>query len=117
MRAKRWDDERGSVTAEFALTIPAVLLVLGIVIGGITLAAQRVTLAAAAGDVARLEARGDTRIAAARIAELPSTVTLSRERIGELLCVTARSAPGRGLLAVLTVSARSCAALSLAVEG
>ncbi|MGO3146307.1 MAG: TadE/TadG family type IV pilus assembly protein [Leucobacter sp.] len=107
-------DERGSVTAEFAITVPAVLLVLGIVIGGIHLAAERVALVSLAGDVARLEARGDSSLAASRIASDGRSPTIRREHDGGVLCVEATSAPRPGLLAAIQVQGRGCAALSAA---
>lgn len=95
--------------------IPAVLLVLGVAIGGIHLAAQRVALASLAGEVARLEARGDAAAAAERIVAAAGTPEITRTQSGDVLCVAARSSPGRGLLGALRVSAESCAAVSYAV--
>lgn len=103
-------EERGAVTAEFALTIPAVLLILGIAVGSIFLAAERVSLVSLAGEVARLEARGDTVLASARLAEKPAAA-IERTNDGRILCVTAVSRPGPGLLAAVTVSGRGCAAV------
>lgn len=108
-------EQRGAVTAEFALTIPAVLLILGLAVGSIYLAAERVSLVSLAGEVARLEARGDTALATARIAEQPGA-TIERTNDGRLLCVTAVSRPGPGLLAAVTVSGRGCAAIAV-IEG
>ena len=115
--AGRWrawlsGDDRGGVTAEFAITLPVVLLVLGVVIGGLTLASYRVGITGLAGDLARLEARGDTAQAAARLDEHTGPVALSRSTSGSLHCVTAHASPGSGLLAALSVEARSCAARS-----
>ncbi|MBK0420229.1 pilus assembly protein [Leucobacter sp. CSA1] len=111
------DDERGAVTAEFAIVLPAVLLVLGLVIGGILLAAHRVVLTSAAADLARLEARGDAELAAARLSELGGGIRADRESIGGLLCVTLGSRPGGGALAVVEITARGCAARSDAGRG
>lgn len=104
-------DERGSVTAEFALTIPVMLLVLGLAVGSVYLAAERVSLVSLAGEVARLEARGDTVLAAARLAEHPEA-GIARTNDGRMLCVTAVSKPAAGVLAVISVSGRGCAAIS-----
>ena len=104
------------MTAEFAITIPVVLLVLGIVIGGIHLAAERVALISLAGDVARLEARGDSSLAALRIASDGRSAAIRRENDGRVLCVEATSAPRPGLLAAIQVRGRGCAALSAAAE-
>lgn len=107
-------DRRGSVTAEFAITVPAVLLVLGLVIGSVQLAAERVSLTALAGDVARLEARGDAALAAARIASFTGNPRLARSGGSEVLCVEASSGPRAGVLSAVSVTGRGCAARSAA---
>ncbi|MFV0432374.1 MAG: TadE/TadG family type IV pilus assembly protein [Leucobacter sp.] len=104
-------DERGTVTAEFAIVLPAVLAVLGLVIGALLLASHRVALVSVAADVARLEARGDEDAAKARLGEARG-VRAERERRGALHCVTLRSSPAGGALAAISVSARACAATS-----
>lgn len=93
--------------------VPAVLLVLGIAIGGIHLAAQRVALTSLAGELARLEARGDVALAAAHLARASGSPQVERASHGDLYCVTVRSRPPRGLLAAISVSARSCAAITM----
>lgn len=105
-------DERGTVTAEFAIVLPAILVVLGLTIGGILIAAHRITLISLAGQVSRLEARGDGDRAAAVLAEWGSRIEVSRSRAGGLHCVTLRSRPGGGLLAGIGVESLSCAAIS-----
>ena len=103
--------DRGAVSAEFAVLLPAVLVVLALVIGGILLATQRLTLTAAAAELARLEARGDAAQAAARIERLPSGTSVSRSRDDQMLCVTLDAAPGNGPLAVVRIGSRGCAAV------
>lgn len=105
-------DERGTVTAEFAVVMPAVLVVLGLVIGGVFIAAHRITLVSLAAEVARLEARGDTDRARARLDEAQGAITVQRDRSGSLLCVTLRASPGRGMLSAIAIESRSCAAVS-----
>lgn len=107
-------DTKGSVTAEFAITVPAVLLVLGLVVGGVVLAAERVALTALVGDIARLEARGDFALAAARLGSFTGNPRIERSGDSRILCVTARAGPRAGLLAAVSVSARGCAARSVA---
>lgn len=102
-------DERGTVTAEFAVVVPAVLVILGLVVGGIVIATNRLTLAAAAADIARLEARGDTDLAVERLGGAGAGVTVERERRGGLLCVTLKSGPTLGMLAMLAVTGDACA--------
>nr|WP_244304498.1 TadE family type IV pilus minor pilin [Leucobacter viscericola] len=105
-------DERGAVTAEFALVLPAVVIVLGLVIGGILLATHRITLVSLAGEISRAEARGDTDAANAVLARVGSDVTIHRSEDGVLHCVSLRSSPASGLLSRITIAASSCAATS-----
>lgn len=102
-------DEQGSTTAEFAVVLPAVLLVVVMVIGGILLATTRVTLVSAAHDIARLEARNDSGLVAERVAQLPSRATIARADTGGVLCVTLRSSPGAGPLSRVVIEGRGCA--------
>lgn len=102
-------DERGTVTAEFAIVLPAVLVVLGLVLGGILIASHRATLVSTAAEVARLEARGDAALAAARIASVGGSVEVRREHRGRLSCISLRSHPGGGLLSGIGIEAEACA--------
>lgn len=104
--------ERGAVTAEFAVVLPAIVIVLGLVVGGILLATHRITLVSLAGEIARAEARGDDSVARAALARVNGGVKIHRSEEGLLHCVTLRSTPGRGMLSRLVVSANSCAAMS-----
>lgn len=84
--------DRGSVTAEFAVAMPAVGLVLASCVWGLGLAATQVRLQDAAGLEARAAARGE-----------PSGAgVLSRD--GDLVCVRLDES-----LAAVTLSARACA--------
>lgn len=114
-RAHLHDDD-GTVTAEFAVVVPAVLVVLGLVIGGIVIATNRLTLSAAAADIARLEARGDATLAAERIAAVGPGISIERERDGSLLCITLRGGSVRGPLAALAIIGSGCAAATDAVD-
>ncbi len=120
-RRRRWvsfdafRDDSGSVTAEFAVTVPAVLLVLGLVIGGIQLSTHRLTLVSAAAEIARLEARGDHAMAADRIRGL-GDVRIERTSDSGILCVSLTAAPDRGLLALMRVDGRGCAAITEAAS-
>jgi hypothetical protein len=96
-------DDAGSVTAEFATVIPAVVLVLACCLSGIQVASQQLQLQDAAAGTARALARGD-----------PATSGGARLSVGRhdgLVCATlearARSLPGT--LFRMTLSARSCA--------
>lgn len=109
-------DESGSVTAEFAIALPAAMVVLGVAIGAIVLAAERVSLTSSAAEIARLEARGDTTAAQSQIQRLSDRVSISRVRQDNLHCVQLRAAPRPGILQAVIVDARSCAAVSLATN-
>lgn len=99
--------DAGGVTAEFAVALPAVAIVLATCVGGLQLAAVQVRLQDAAALVARAAARGDDTAPAERI--VPG-VAFSVSRDGELVCATASMdaswVPG---LPGATSSARSCA--------
>jgi Flp pilus assembly protein TadG len=103
--------ENGSAVAEFAVALPAVLLVLGMVLGGIQLGALQVRLQDAAADAARSLGRGDAAPAiAARLARQVAGARWSSSRSGALVCAhLVASAGGPAALLGLTVSATSCA--------
>ena len=95
--------DTGAVTAEFAVALPALLLVLAACVGGLRLAGEQVRLQDAAAIAARALARGD-----------PAPDLAAAERAtwteGGLVCVsmssTASWAPG---LPAIELSADSCA--------
>lgn len=99
------------MTAEFAVVLPAVLLVIGLAVGAILLATHRLALTQSAAEIARQEARGDTAGAAAQLVRLGETVTVRRSRDGPLHCVTLADRPGAGVLAMVEVVTRGCAAV------
>jgi hypothetical protein len=100
--------ERGSVTAEFATVIPAVLLVLAVCLAGLQLSSKQVRLQQVAAMAARSVARGEPVSGAAGL--VPGT-TLRVEHRGELACVTASAVGSKaaGLIGAIRVSASSCA--------
>jgi TadE-like protein len=103
--------ENGSAVAEFAVALPAVLLVLGMVLGGIRLGALQVRVQDAAADAARSLGRGDPSAAlAARLARQIPGARWSSTRSGALICAHLEvSAGGPAAVLGLTVSATSCA--------
>lgn len=110
LRGRLLREDRGAATAEFAIVLPVVIAVLGLVIGGTVLSAHRITLVAQAGELARAEARGDD-VAARGIEELlASEVEVVREQRGVLHCVALRAAPVGGLFRAVSVRVESCAA-------
>lgn len=99
--------DRGSATAEFALVIPTVLLVLAGCLAGVQCAALQLRLQDAAASAARSASRGDDLTAARQI--VPSATLVVSQR-SDLVCVLASSsARGAGLLSALTITASSCA--------
>ena len=93
--------DRGSVTAEFAVVIPAVIVVLACCLGGMRLAGEQLQLQATAAAAARAVSRGDAAPATA--------ATLQRADRGDLACVTASASAGLGVLGGVTLRATSCA--------
>jgi hypothetical protein len=102
MRSRSGD--RGSVTAEFAIALPAVALVLACCLSGLQLAAQQVRLQDAAGLTARAAARGDGTAIAGRLA--PGAAVTHWSDAG-LECVRL-TLPAEGVLPI-TLTAAGCA--------
>lgn len=101
---------QGSVTAEFAAAIPAVVLVLAACLGSIQVAGQQLRLQDAAADAARIVARGEPGSAAGHVGRLVPGASLTVGERGQLVCVTASAgAAASGPLAALVLTASSCA--------
>jgi Flp pilus assembly protein TadG len=100
--------ERGSVTAEFAAVLPAVVLVFAVALGGMQIAGEQLRLQSAVADAARMLGRGDSG-AASRVRDAASGARLSESRQGDLVCATARAPTSLGFLFAITLSASSCA--------
>jgi TadE-like protein. len=104
--------ERGSVTAEFATVVPAVLLVLACCLGGVQTVAQQLRLTDAAADAARSLARGDdTELAAAHVRNSVGAARMSTETKGDFVCVrlTSAAAFAPATMVGFTVAGRGCA--------
>lgn len=101
-------DDGGSATAEFAVIVPAVVLLIALTAGSLSAVGRLVRLEHAVAQAARLAARGET----GRVAELVAAIADARvEAIaaeGDLVCVTASAVPGVPL-PLPELSARSCA--------
>lgn len=112
MPSRSADQERGSVTAELATVMPAVVLILGCCLGAVQLVGQQVRLTDAAADTARALARGDSASHVTALAEQSvSGATYSVERRGEFVCARLGAPAGDGPIAVfgLRAEAFSCA--------
>ena len=102
-------DDRGSATVEFAVVVPAVVLVIALTAGCLAAAGRQVRLEQGVAQAARLAARGEP---ADRVAGIVAAVAggavdgVSDD--GDLVCVSA-SAPTRLPLPVPPLRARSCA--------
>lgn len=97
--------EAGSVTAEFAIAVPAVLACVALCVAVVLGAAANAGLVASAAAAARLAARGDDPSAAG----LPAGAAVSLEPQGRTTCVRV-TAPTSALSGLgIRVSARACA--------
>lgn len=101
--------EAGTVTAEFAVVLPALLLVTALSVGAVNVAGQGVRLADAAGVAARAAGRGDDGLVDLAVRRLAPGATVDITR-GELVCVHLRRAAALGPLSKgVSLSAESCA--------
>ncbi|MWV49235.1 TadE family protein [Rathayibacter sp. VKM Ac-2803] len=97
----------GSATAEFAVVLPAVVVVLALCLGSVAASAQYVRLVDAAADGARSAARGDD--AAVPVGRIDAGASVAVAEEGGLVCVSV-AASLRPLPAVtVPVAVRSCA--------
>ncbi|HEU5222513.1 MAG TPA: TadE family type IV pilus minor pilin [Candidatus Lumbricidophila sp.] len=98
------------MTAELAVALPAVVLMLALCLAGVQVGAVHVRVTAAAADAARALGRGESDATATRIAQgvagVPVALTASRD--GEFVCAAIAGSAG-GLLAAIRVQASSCA--------
>ncbi|MGD8168305.1 TadE family type IV pilus minor pilin [Herbiconiux sp. P16] len=109
-RSDAWRSESGSVTAEFAMILPAVAVVLALGVGVVQLGSVRVALTDAAADAARILGRGDSEGAAAsRVAQAQRGARMSVDHLGPVVCVTARAEVSPGLGALFSFEGRGCA--------
>jgi hypothetical protein len=93
------------VTAELAVTLPAVLLVLAVCLGGLRIGTERIRLVDAAAQSARLAALGES---AAPPALAVGASVAARTRTGETVCVVLRrDVPVLGL--PVPIDATACA--------
>lgn len=99
--------DRGSVTAEFAVALPAIVLVVLLGVGALGAGARQVRLQDAAADAARLVARGDDPGRAHAVVGAAGG-SADIEPRGDLVCVIAR-APAPLRLPLPELEATSCA--------
>ncbi|KQO46546.1 hypothetical protein ASG28_02125 [Frigoribacterium sp. Leaf415] len=106
---RRVDGERGSATVEFAMTMPAVILVVAFVVASLGVTSQSVRLADAAAVVARQTARGDRGSVGATLARLAPGAAMSESVGADLVCVDLRREVRVGPVGEVTLTSRSCA--------
>ena len=81
--------ERGSVVAEFAIALPAVMLVLAMLLGGVQLGGAQLRAQDAAADAARSWGRGEGGgVVSARLARQVAGAEVTRSARGDLVCAT-----------------------------
>lgn len=101
--------DRGSTTAEVAVALPAVVIVLAACLGGLGLASTQLRAQDAAADAARLLGRGEPEAAAGQlVARSVRGGTLSVSRPDDLVCATV-VVEQRLLMVPLRVEGSSCA--------
>ena len=109
MLAQRRDGarDRGSVSAELAVALPAVVLVLACCLSGMQVAGQQLRLQDASAAAARTLARGgDAAAVASRLAPGSELRTTAE---GDLVCAVLRSRASLLWLVSLDLRASSCA--------
>jgi Flp pilus assembly protein TadG len=110
----RWADrarhEQGSATAELAVALPAVAVVLALCLGGVQVVGAQVRMTDAAADAARALGRGEPEGNARSIARAvagPSAVSTSRD--GQFVCVSVSSDGGPFAAFGIRPTGRACA--------
>ncbi|GAA5164905.1 MULTISPECIES: TadE family type IV pilus minor pilin [Amycolatopsis] len=104
--------DRGAVTVEAAIALTALTLVFGLLLAGLVAVVGQVRCTDAAGEAARLAARGDrtgAEMAAARIAPVGARITI--EATGEEVVVEVAAEPIGGLLPGVHLRGRAYALL------
>jgi hypothetical protein len=105
-RIRRKHNDRGSVTVEAAIALSAFVIVLGLALGSLSVAADQVRCVDAAREAARLIARGEAdhaEDAVAQIAPAGAEITINVE--GEHIHVGVRATPVGGMVPGLHVHA------------
>jgi hypothetical protein len=102
--------ERGSITAELAIAMPSVVLVLAVALGCFGLQIERLKLVASAASFARSLGRGDSEQNIRDLArETNSNLKLDFEYLEDFLCVTLSKNFAISSLPSIEVSERQCA--------
>jgi len=107
----RWADDRGGVAAEFAATLPAVVVVLAICLGALGVGSQQLRLQDAAAAAARALGRGESvGEIQSRIARAAEGAAIENWATDGLVCARlSRDAAGPLAVSGLRLVAESCA--------
>ncbi|HEY9310324.1 MAG TPA: TadE family type IV pilus minor pilin [Microbacterium sp.] len=106
MTRPRLGDDRGSVVAEFAVALPALVLVLVVGVGALAGASRQVRLQDAVADAARLSARGESdERARSAVSAAVAGASVDIAARGDLVCVSASASALFGL----RITATGCA--------
>ena len=103
------DSDRGSVTVEFAVVLPAVALVLTLLVAAVLVVDGQGRLQSAAAAAARGVGRGDDAVGLAAAEQIAPGSSVTIRRTDDLVCVDATRG-GTGPFAVLPLRATACAA-------
>ena len=101
-------DDAGTVTAEFAVLLPAVVLIIGCSLGAVGLGGEQLRLQGAAFDAARLLGRGDSG-ALDRIRAVAPDARLSVRSSGPVVCADVSASAALGVLSGIVLNASACA--------
>ena len=115
MRSVR-NTDGGSVTAEFAIVVPAVIAVLALVVGGIALGRDALAVTTAAHQAARAIARGDEPVEVQHVVleRVPGATVEIDPAPGDEVCVTVSAPRASGARAWFGApTARACAPLDI----
>ena len=106
----RFGAERGSVTAELAIAMPSVALVLAVAFGGFGLQIERLKLVSTSASLARSMGRGDSEQRIRDLAsETDSNLKLEFDYLDDYLCVSVSKEAKINPLPGIEVSERQCA--------
>jgi hypothetical protein len=104
------DSERGSVTAELALAMPSVALVLVITLGGFGLQVERLKLVSEAAVAARALGRGEAEAdVRSQLAEVDSGLAVKLDYLEDFVCANVSRKFEIAALQSFEVSERQCA--------
>ena len=105
---RRGRDETGTVTAEFAVVLPVVVLVLGGALGAIGLGGEQLRLQGAALEAARLLGRGEAG-ALESVRRVQPGASLTVRRSGEAVCADVSAPAALGVVFGIELGASACA--------